>query len=405
MPNSTLTSDHLGLLFSSAIAVVIVGLMLFMSYRLLHSNRRQAYRSLLVSLIFILIHHLLQLTLALGWTPAESSFLTFAGKLLQVYAFIVINFAIFELYQRRRSRTRLWFFGLLTTGLLIAIGESLPSSSSPDTSWASSLQTTPILDGYLLILAPLFVLMFAPHIGQPRKYLASLASATVLQISVIASTYWAPGSQLFTTLAVLMPALYYLLLFMLLFERVVELLQSVYRSSITDGLTNLYNRRYFTARLEQAIHSGRPLGVIFCDIDNFKRLNDSHGHHKADGVLKQVASIMMEETEGVGLAGRYGGEELVAFVIGPGLTALQAAETIRSRTEKDSIVTVSIGFCMGEPGVSAEALLKRADQAMYHSKTTGKNRVTDYSELSRDHTPYSAGSSAASGFGQSSRNT
>ncbi|WP_052475936.1 GGDEF domain-containing protein [Cohnella kolymensis] len=403
MPDSTFAPDRLGLLFSSAVAVVIVGLMLFMSYRLLHSNRRQAYRSLLVSLIFILIHHLLQLTLALGLTPAES-FLNFGGKLLQVYAFIVINFAIFELYHRRRPRTRLWFYGLLTTGLLIAMGESLPGASTPGASWANSLQTTPALDGYLLMLAPLFVLMFAPHIGQPRKYLASLAAATVMQISVIAGTYWIPDSKLLATLSVLMPVIYYLLLFILLFERVVELLQSVYRSSITDGLTNLYNRRYFSARLEQALHTGRPLGVIFCDIDNFKRLNDSHGHHKADGVLKQIASILMEETEGVGLAGRYGGEELVAFLIGPGLSSLQAAETIRSRTEKESIVTVSIGFCMAEPDVSAEALLKRADQAMYHSKTTGKNRVTDYAEIAREQEPHKTDSSAESGYGRSRRN-
>lgn len=402
MPDSTLTPDHFGLLLSSSIAVVIVALMFFMSYRLLHSNRRRAYRSLVVSLLFILIHHLLQLTLAVGITPS-GSFLTFGGKLLQVYAFIVINFAIFELYHRRRPRTRLWFFGLLATGLLIAALESLPGASSPDQSWASSLQTTPVLDGYLLLLGPLFVLMFAPHIGQPRKYLASLMVAAVMQISVIASTYWAPDSNLFTSLAVLSPMFYYLLLFMLLFERVVELLQSVYRSSITDGLTNLYNRRYFTARLEQALHSGRPLGVIFCDIDNFKRLNDTHGHHKADGVLKQISSILLEETEGVGLAGRYGGEELVAFVTGPSLAALNAAETIRTRTEKESIVTISVGFCVAEPGVSAEALLKKADQAMYHSKTNGKNRVTDYKELVPEDKLNHSGGSAAGAMGLTRR--
>ncbi|MCD9025608.1 GGDEF domain-containing protein [Cohnella silvisoli] len=377
---NTLTSNNFGLLFSSAMAVVTVGLMLFMSYRLYVHNRRQAYRSLLISLIFILVHHLLQLAISVGLTPS-APFLVFIGKLLQVYAFIVINFAIFELYHRRRPRTRLWFYGLLGTGFLIAIGDILPGVSITDQAWTDSMLSTPALDGFLLLLGPLFVLMFAPHIGQPRKYMASLIVAFTMQLAVIFGSYLADDVSFFKTIAGLLPVVYYILLFMLLFERVVEILQSVYRSSITDGLTNLYNRRYFMGKLDQALLAGRPLGVIFCDIDNFKRLNDTHGHHKADGVLKQVSAILMEETEGVGLAGRYGGEELVALIVGPGLAALQAAESIRSRTEKDSIVTISVGFCIASPGDTAEKLMKQADQAMYYSKTTGKNRVTDYASI------------------------
>lgn len=377
---SNLSPDHFGLLLSSSMAVVIVALMLFMSHRLYGRNRRQAYRSLLVSLIFILIHHLLQIAISLQLTPSVPS-LAFFGKLLHVYAFIVINFAIFELYHRRRPRTRLWFYGLLGTGLLIAIGDILPGAPLSDQAWISSIQWTPALDAFLLMLGPLFALMFAPHIGQPRKYIASLCIAFTMQLSVIISSYWAPELHTFKTISGLLPVVYYILLFMLLFERVVEILQSVYRSSITDGLTNLFNRRYFMGRLEQALRSGRPLGVIFCDIDNFKRLNDTHGHHKADGVLKQVSTILMEETEGVGLAGRYGGEELVALVVGPVLASMQAAETVRLRTEKETIVTISIGFCLASPGDTAEMLMKQADQAMYNSKTTGKNRVTNYTEM------------------------
>src|SRR4051794_11399574 len=89
----------------------------------------------------------------------------------------------------------------------------------------------------------------------------------------------------------------------------------------------------------------------------------------------------MEEMDGIGLAGRYGGEELVAFVIGPVSDCLQAAESIRSRTEKESLVTVSVGYCIATPGDTAETLMKQADQAMYHSKTNGKNRITDYAVL------------------------
>ncbi|BBI32624.1 GGDEF domain-containing protein [Cohnella abietis] len=375
-----LTSSDYSFLFSSAMAVVIVALMLFMSYRIYEHNRRQAYRSLLTSLAFILIHHSLQLAFALKLTPSIPS-LEFIGKLLQVYAFIVINFAVFELYHRRRTRTRIWFYGLLGTALLIALGDILPGVSSSNGDWMSNIHSTPALDSFLLMLGPLFALMFAPHIGQPRKYMASIMVAFSMQLFVISSTYWAPEVLIFRTIAGLLPIVYYILLFMILFERVVEILQSVYRSSITDGLTNLYNRRYFMGRLDQELRTGRALGVIFCDIDNFKKLNDTHGHHKADGVLKQVSALLMEETEGIGLSGRYGGEELVAFVIGPSSVCKKVAEAIRSRTEKESIVTISIGFSMAAVGETAEVLMKQADEAMYNSKTSGKNRVTNYAKL------------------------
>ena len=382
----TLSSDKFALLFSSAMAVVIVSLMLFMSYRLFASNRRHAYRSLLTSLAFIFIQQLLQIAISLELTPS-APVLAFVGKLLEVYAFIVINFAIFELYHRRRPRTRLWFFGLLAGGLLAAVGDILPVALSSDESWIGAIRSAPALDGYLLLLGPLFVLMFAPHIGQPRKYMTSLWIAFTMQLSSISSVYWAPEASIFKTIAGLLPVFYYILLFAIIFERVVEILQSVYRSSITDGLTNLYNRRYFMGRLDPILKSDRQVGVIFCDIDNFKKLNDTHGHHKADGVLKQVAALLVEETDGIGLAGRYGGEELVAFVVGPASAAAKAAESIRSRTEKETIVTVSVGFSMASPGDTAESLLKQADQAMYHSKTNGKNRVTDYAAMGRPEGP------------------
>ncbi|TVY04148.1 GGDEF domain-containing protein [Cohnella terricola] len=378
----TLTPDNFGLLFSSSMAVVIVALMLFMSYRLYVSNRKLAYRSLLTSLSFILIQHLLQMAISLDLTPS-SPILVFIGKLLQVYAFIVINFAVFELYHRRRPRTRLWFYGLLVTGLLVAAGDLLPGISSGDKEWMNRIQSTPALDGFLLLLGPLFVLMFAPHIGQPRKYMTSLWIAFTMQILAISSVYWAPEVHVFKTISGLLPVFYYIFLFSILFERVVEILQSVYRSSITDGLTNLYNRRYFMGRLDKLIATGRSIGVIFCDIDNFKKLNDTHGHHKADGVLKQVSSMIMEETDGIGLAGRYGGEELVAFIVGPASSVAQVAENIRARTEKESIVTISVGYSMVSPGETAESLMKQADQAMYYSKTNGKNRVTAFTALDR----------------------
>jgi len=382
MPTFESAADGNVLLYSSSISVVVLGLMLFMAYRLFSGNKRRAYRTLLISLGFIFIYQWLQLAWSAGWLP-DAAMLAFAGKLLQVFSFIVMNFAIFELYYKRRPRTRVWFYGLLALGALLAIADLLPWALDRSADWAGRLANSPVLDGYLLLLSPLFALMFGPHIGQPRKYIVGLAAAFAAQICVLTALYMTAESVRFSIASELLTVLYYVLLFMLLFERVVELLMSAYRSSITDGLTNLYNRRYFTSQLERALRSNKPVTAIFCDIDNFKRLNDTHGHHRADGVLKQVASLLMEETEGIGLAGRYGGEELVAFVTSSPTAAMQAAESIRSRTAKESIVTVSVGVCTSIPGsgISAEQLMSFADQAMYHSKTSGKNRVIDYADV------------------------
>ena len=112
----------------------------------------------------------------------------------------------------------------------------------------------------------------------------------------------------------LLPIIYYTLLFILLFEWVIERLMYTYQSSIMDGLTGLYNRRHFYSKAELLLQGSKPMAIIFCDIDNFKKLNDTHGHHKADGVLKQVAEIIKEESSGIGSAGRYGGEELLSCI-------------------------------------------------------------------------------------------
>ena len=96
-----------------------------------------------------------------------------------------------------------------------------------------------------------------------------------------------------------------------------ERLLLTFQSSITDGLTSLYNRRHFNKKAEQLLRQTKRVAIIFCDIDNFKKLNDTQGHHKADGVLKQVADIIREETAGIGAAGRYGGEELLGLVASP----------------------------------------------------------------------------------------
>ena len=115
--------------------------------------------------------------------------------------------------------------------------------------------------------------MIPPYIGQQLKYQLALSIYFFFQTVHLLNTYIYESAQPMLTLAVnLLPIIYYFLLFMILFERVVELMQAIYNSSITDGLTRLYNRKFFYNRVTQHVQRQLPVYILFSDIDNFKKL-------------------------------------------------------------------------------------------------------------------------------------
>jgi diguanylate cyclase (GGDEF)-like protein len=167
-----------------------------------------------------------------------------------------------------------------------------------------------------------------------------------------------------------------------------------------DGLTQLYNRSFFDRSLNEnfkrAKRYGRPLSLLFMDIDHFKNFNDTHGHQAGDTVLKKVASrLLANMRQGIDIVARYGGEEMVLIAPEtPPEGVMFVAERIRddieattviaeTETEKKVLsVTVSIGTVTYEPESDAfkseRALIEAADEAMYQSKDDGRNRCTHY---------------------------
>lgn len=159
----------------------------------------------------------------------------------------------------------------------------------------------------------------------------------------------------------------------ILIIRIIAYLHAVLYQSTTDRLTGLYNRVVFLQYVTDFMQAGKKVGVIFMDIDNFKRLNDTKGHAAGDEALKGVASTVRDITKNIGVAGRYGGEEMVAVVVDQ--DPIQVAETIREQIIIRAGVTASIGVAISKPGQSAEQLVNVADKAMYEAKSTGKNKV------------------------------
>jgi diguanylate cyclase (GGDEF)-like protein len=167
----------------------------------------------------------------------------------------------------------------------------------------------------------------------------------------------------------------------------------LHQLAIRDGLTQLYNRRFFMGKLdielERARREGSPLSVLLMDLDHFKSINDRFGHATGDEVLARFASVLMEATHPYDLVARHGGEEFVALLPGASLKEAQgvaervreAAQDIRftlpgngSHTEHG--LTVSVGISgPGGGEESASALLERADRAVYAAKAAGRNRT------------------------------
>ena len=171
----------------------------------------------------------------------------------------------------------------------------------------------------------------------------------------------------------------------------VELHEMVAEQAVTDELTGLPNnrrfRRWIATETARAERFGHDLSLLMLDIDNFKKVNDTHGHLQGDEVLRAIGRVLREESRGIDEPARYGGEE---FAIGLPETdiggAFEFAERVRERIAATEIpmvdgegsmrITTSIGAATAaRSGTEARALVDAADQALYRAKHGGKNRT------------------------------
>jgi diguanylate cyclase (GGDEF)-like protein len=166
--------------------------------------------------------------------------------------------------------------------------------------------------------------------------------------------------------------------------------------SITDPLTELFNRRYFyelaLTEFDRSSRHLRQVAIIIYDLDDFKNINDSFGHIAGDQALKHIAALSLKEVRKIDVLARYGGEEFICLLPETGLQkATLVAERIRSAIESNPLhyqgcaisVTASLGVAAIEKSMDAnescmshiQRIIKQADEALYQAKDSGKNRV------------------------------
>ncbi|MCW9014767.1 MAG: diguanylate cyclase [Gammaproteobacteria bacterium] len=178
--------------------------------------------------------------------------------------------------------------------------------------------------------------------------------------------------------------------------------QRVKEIGYQDALTQAYNRRYFDLRfkdeIERSLRRDEDLACMFLDVDHFKKVNDTYGHHIGDLVLMRMVALIKEQVRACDIVARYGGEEFVVALPATSLdVATEIAERLRlavnSDTQKyyDKNLNISISIGMTtlkhldsvdrkDSSAIASALIDRADQSLYRAKESGRNRVVIYLE-------------------------
>lgn len=159
----------------------------------------------------------------------------------------------------------------------------------------------------------------------------------------------------------------------------------LYTLSITDGLTGLYNRRYFgdfvTTEYNRAVRTEEPFSLVFIDLNNFKRINDIYGHLEGDKVLKDIAEIIIHNIRNYDIAARYGGDEFI--IILPKTDEISARHNIERMNEmfadysrKYTDTDFSVGFGVADSkGKSLDEIFRLADDSLYQKKSEQKKAV------------------------------
>lgn len=295
--------------------------------------------------------------------------------------------AIIEFGGRSVHRVLLFLPGLLMFPLLVPLTPSYADTA---------LMMSPALALLFFAIAGA-ALRLGPKGGPGRWIIAAVCFFSMIMVSlrameiglnpdIYSNVFVAGRIQELTFIALTASTIVVPLGFLLLHRERDEV--ALFKLATIDMLTGLYNRRAFIDLAGREIARARrlklPFAVLMMDLDWFKRVNDEFGHQAGDQVLAAFAAVATHSVRIEDLVGRYGGEEFCVLLPGTAMApALAIAERLRSEVSMrplgplPRVTTVSIGVavCNGGDKVSLDAVIARADEALYRAKNEGRNRV------------------------------
>jgi diguanylate cyclase (GGDEF)-like protein len=234
-------------------------------------------------------------------------------------------------------------------------------------------------DAPVFLLASILLCLVVPQ-EQLRAWLFGLFGVhAVLNWANLLRFEWGPTQSTQLTTDVITAVAVVALSLVGLFQRLVVTSQADLAAmrdlAHTDTLTQLPNRRAMYALLDSTVE----LSVALIDLDDFKHVNDSRGHHYGDDVLVRIAGLLRDSAAGVGTVGRWGGEEFLVVMPATGTEAAgrwgESARKLVARTSTEVVTTMSMGVTSRRPEETTADLLRRADELMYLAKRRGKNQV------------------------------
>ena len=341
------------------------------------NNSRAEYISIRIRILALVFALLAPLWIPIDYIVMESAmFMQFLGlRLGFTIAFVFLALWSTRCNKLAMARARITLF-IVIPGLFYLATYSIMSNGSNEQAILLGYSFLPLLIMALMTIVPLTLLEGMSFI--------------VLIISIFIITHLL-NNNLFGMTVLKELWLLMLLGVVALWVQVTQLhmLMCLYREATRDALTGLVNRRMLSVKVEQELASHKEdihdLCVMLFDLDLFKRVNDSHGHHTGDLVLQAFAEILQEHCKGRSIAGRYGGEEFLAIL--PECNVIEAkkqAEKIRQACHHVAVYnndneevhfTTSVGVAERKPGESVKNLLLRVDEGLYQAKAAGRDFV------------------------------
>ncbi|MGH7531137.1 MAG: GGDEF domain-containing protein [Gemmatimonadales bacterium] len=246
--------------------------------------------------------------------------------------------------------------------------------------WANAVMPPEIRLGILYIVPVLLVTW-----TEGLLWGVIAAAATIGLLEAVAWDQLPPGTPLAWRLGNMVSYVLVLAIAMAGLQKLRRSQQQLAELALQDPLTNLINARGFAERLTQELERNRryprPLALLYLDLDDFKVINDSHGHQTGDAVLRLVADAMRSSVRQADVLGRLGGDEFAVLMPETDAKVAEAAARrlaagLRNVFRGTPTVTASIGVVScSTSDTSTDELLRRADQAMYDAKRHGKDRV------------------------------